>query len=357
MQIEREPGEGCGTLLSWGKLKSTMNISEFAKLLNLSTGTVSRALNNRTEVSPKTRQRILAKAEELGYSRDSTARRLKTGKNRLIRLECLENSEVLSDFYLVELARAVEQALHDNGYDLLLRLSTQRSNKLDYQPVDGLIILYAPEMSERDYQILTNNGTTSVVVISEPDSQNVPDASYIHIDIMPGVQEALTHLATLGHRRIGYISSGAPGRSIREALPKLAGAAELDWQEIEVIDAGITAEDGCRAAMQLLEMPNRPTALFARTDVLAAGAIKGAYRLGLSVPNDVSVIGHDNIDACSLIYPSLTTVAIDFPQTGALATRTLLGMIDDNCEPSTVTLPTHLIVRESTGPCRNPPRR
>jgi len=328
-----------------------MNISEFAKHLNLSTGTVSRALNNRAEVSPETRQMILAKAEELGYSRDATARRLKTGKNRLIRLECLENSEVLSDFYLVELARAVEHAAHASGYDLLLRLSSQRRNQLDSQPVDGLIILYAPVMTEHDYQILTNNGSTSVVVISEPGFQNVPHASYIHIDIMPGVQEAFSYLASLGHKRIAYISSGSPGRSVREALPKLCGDAGLDSQDVVVVDAGIAVEDGYRAAMQVLQMPDRPTALFARTDVLAAGAIKAAYRLGLSVPKDVSIIGHDNIDACALIYPSLTTVAIDFPEAGALATKTVLGMIDDNCEPSVVTLSTHLIVRESTGPC------
>jgi len=189
------------------------------------------------------------------------------------------------------------------------------------------------------------------VVICEPNSPPMPSASYIYIDTLPGVMEALEHLSALGHRRIGYINSGSPGRYVREALPHLVGAAGLDWQETVVVDAGITVEDGFRAATQLLQMPNRPTALFARTDVLAAGAIKAAYRLGLSVPNDVSVIGHDNIDACALVYPSLTTVAIDFPDAGAVATQTLLGMIDDNCAASSVTLRTHLIVRESTGPC------
>ena len=328
-----------------------MNIKEFAKEINLSKGTVSRALNNRPEVSSETRQMILAKAEELGYSRDSNARSLKSGKHRLIRLECLENSEVLSDFYLVELARSVERAAHASGYDLLLRLGSDGSYGLESQTVDGIILMYAPPISERDYRIMTNNGSTPVVVICVANDPSVPLASHINIDIMPGVQEALIYLSALGHRKIGYISSGGPGLPIRAALPQLAKTAGLDCRDIVIVDAGVSVDDGYRAAIHLLDQPDRPTALFARTDVLAAGAIKAAHRLGLSVPNDVSVIGTDNIEACALVSPSLTTVAIDTPQAGAIATRALLAMINDDPTPISVTLTSHLIVRESTGPC------
>ncbi len=103
-----------------------MNIIEFAKELNLSIGTVSRALNDRPEVSGKTRQLVFSKAQELGFTPNANARRLVTGVTHLFQLECPCNTHILSDGYLIELARAIEAAAGEHGYDLLLHLGTQR---------------------------------------------------------------------------------------------------------------------------------------------------------------------------------------------------------------------------------------
>jgi LacI family transcriptional regulator len=331
-----------------------MNIVEFARLLNLSTGTVSRALNDRREVSPQTRQLVLEKAEEFGFRRNANARRLVTGKNFLIRLECPHITHVLSDRYVVELARAVEETAGASGYDLHLRLGTRRRDfgATDTLPADGIVLVAAPETTPEDIETITNNGRTPVVVICEPQPLDYVQASYVCLDTIPGVGEAIRKLAELGHRRIGYVGSGRPGSHVRAAIPRLLAECGLPFDPELAIEAGVTQEQGCQAAVQLLEKPDPPTAIFARTDVLAAGAIQAAYSLGLTVPGDVSVIGHDNIEVAALVNPPLTTVAIDIPQVGTAATSALLAMIDQQSPPTTQRLGTHLVVRASAGPVK-----
>jgi LacI family transcriptional regulator len=331
-----------------------MNIVEFARLLNLSTGTVSRALNDRREVSPQTRQMVLEKAAELGFRRNANARRLVTGKNFLIRLECPHITHVLSDRYVVELARAVEETAGASGYDLHLRLGTRRRDfgATDTLPADGIVLVAGPETTPEDIETLTSCGEIPVVVICEPQPLGYEQASYVCIDTIPGVFEAIRELSDLGHRRIGYVGSGSPGSHVRAALPRLFAECGLEFDPELAIEAGVTQEEGCHAAIRLLQHANPPTAIFGRTDILAAGAIQAAYSLGLTVPGDVSIIGHDNIEVAALVNPPLTTVAIDIPQVGNAATSALLAMIDEKSPPMTQRLGTHLIVRASAGPVK-----
>lgn len=327
-----------------------MNIVEFAKTLNLSIGTVSRALNDRAEVSPKTRQLVLEKAEELGFVRNSNARRLVTGRNFLIRIECPSATHILADRYLVELARGVEEVAGAHGYDLLLHLGTHRADRSDAQDVDGLVIVAGAETTAEDLRSLTQNGRIPGVVIAWATPLDFPAASYVCLDTFPGVREALRCLAALGHQRIGYVGSGLPGQRLRDAFPQLMAEAGLTWDPAIAREAGATPDDGRRAALDLLALPSPPTALFARTDVVASGIVQAVFSLGKSVPEDVSVIGHDDIEAAALVNPPLTTVAINIPAIASLAVRALLAMITDKAAPTTQTVGTHLIVRRSCGP-------
>jgi len=331
-----------------------MNITEFANLLNLSAGTVSRALNDRAEVSPRTRKLVLEKAEELGFRRNANARRLVTGKNFLIRLECPDTTHVLSDRYLVELARAVEDAVGAHGYDLQLRLGTRRREVAigDSMPADGLILVSSPDTTAAEVEALTDHGAMPVVVICEVRPLDFPAASYVCLDTIPGVGEAIKKLAELGHKRVGYVGSGRPGSHVRATLPAIFAEAGLVWDDGLAIEAGVTQEQGTQAALQLLSHPSPPTAIFTRTDILAAGAIQAVYSLGLNVPADVSVIGHDNIEIASLVNPPLTTVAIDIPQVGAAAANAVLATIEHKATPSVQNLSTHLIVRKSAAAAR-----
>jgi len=332
-----------------------MNIVEFSKILNLSTGTVSRALNDRAEVSAETRKLVLAKAKELQFTRNANARRLVTGKNFLIRIACPHYMHVLSDRYLVELTRSVEDAVGVRGYDLHLRLSTRLLDHAlsEHQPADGLVIVAAPETTVNDILILTNSGQVPAVVICEEQPLEYPKASYVCIDTVSGVGQAIRHLAELGHRRVGYVGSGLAGSPLRLALPRLMADAGILWDPTLAIEAGVTQEQGFQAAETILRHPSPPTAIFARTDVLAAGAIQAAYSLGLAVPGDVSIIGHDNIEVAALVNPPLTTVAIDIPQVGRAATSALLAMIENDEPASVQRLSANLIVRSSAGPARN----
>lgn len=330
-----------------------MNIVEFAKTLNLSIGTVSRALNDRAEVSPRTRKRVLEKAEELGFVPNSNARRLVTGRNLMIRLECPHRTHILSDQYLVELARGIEEVAGDHGYHLLLHLGARRESAVDVQDVDGLIIVAGSELTSGDLRSLTHNGRIPSVVIVGATPLAFPASSYVCLDTLPGVREALAHLAGLGHQRIGYIGSGAPGHRLRDAFPDLMTGAGLDFDPLLAVEAGLTADDGRRAALTLLALSDPPTALFARTDVLASGAVHAVSEIGKNVPGDISVIGHDNIEAAALVNPPLTTVAINIPDVAALAVRSLLSIITDGTTPTVQTLGTHLMVRRSCS-LRNP---
>lgn len=327
-----------------------MNIVEFAKTLNLSIGTVSRALNDRAEVSPKTRQLVLDKAEELGFVRNTNARRLVLGRNFMIRIECPTSTHILADRYLVELARGVEEVAGAHGYDLLLHLGTHRSDAVDIQEVDGLVIVAGSETTADDIRRLTQKGHTPAVVIAWATPLDFPAASYVCLDTLPGVREALECLAAYGHRRIGYIGSGPPGQRLRDAFPRLMAEAGLTWDPALAREAGTTPDEGRRAALDLLTLPEPPTALFARTDVLASGVVQAVSQLGKTVPGDVSVIGHDNIEAAALVNPPLTTVAINIPDVTVLAVKALLAMITEKADPTTLTVGTHLIVRRSCGP-------
>ncbi|MCW3060998.1 MAG: putative LacI family transcriptional regulator [Capsulimonas sp.] len=330
-----------------------MNIVEFAKTLNLSIGTVSRALNDRAEVSPKTRQLVLEKAEELGFVRNANARRLVTGRNYMIRLECPYSTHILSDRYLVELARGVEEVAGAHGYDLLLHLGTRRSNAVEVQDVDGLVIVAGPETTSDDLRTLTHAGQIPAVVISGAAPLEFPKAAFVSLDTLPGVREALARLAELGHTRVGYIGSGLSDDRVRDNFPRLMAEVGLTYDPTLSLEAGISADEGRKAALALLSSVEPPTALFARTDILATGAVLAVSQLEKSVPSDVSVIGHDNIEAAALVNPPLTTVDINIPDVAALAVRALLAMVIDKAEPTVQTLGAHLIVRKSCGPVRS----
>lgn len=327
-----------------------MNIVEFARSLNLSTGTVSRALNNRPEVSAKTRLRVLQQASELGFTPNANARRLVMGRNFLIRLEYPYNTQVLSDRYLFELARAVEQATSARGYDLLLHLGTRRHEGAERIAVDGLVIVAAPETTASDLHRLTSGGSTPAVVIAGATAPDYPAASTICLDTLPGAREAFCRLASLGHRRVGYIGSDLRNDRLRASLPILMADAGLAWDPALSIEAGVTEEQGRQAARQLLSLSSPPTALFARTDILAGGALRAADQLGMKAPDDVSIIGHDNIEMAALFTPPLSTVSIDIPTLATAAVDALLATVTEGAQPITRSYGTHLIVRCSCGP-------
>lgn len=326
-----------------------MNIVEFAKELNLSIGTVSRALNDRPEVSGKTRQLVLSKAQELGFTPNANARRLVTGVTNLFQLECPCNTHILSDGYLIELARAIESAAGEHGYDLLLHLGTQRRGSSELKAVDGLIIVAGQETTEAEINLLTSSGRIPSVVIMDASATPVSLVPSVRLDHLTGVREALSLLSAHGHERIAYIGSGQPGAAVSNALPSIMAEIGLPWNPDYIVEAGAAAEAGAQAAAGLLKRPVPPTAFFARTDILANAVVQTAQQMGLSVPGDISVIGHDNIELAAHVNPPLTTVAVDIPSVARAAVNCLIAVIAGG-QPTSEVLGTHLVIRESVGP-------
>jgi len=332
----------------------SMTIHEFSRIINLSSGTISRALNDRPEVSAETRRYVLEKARELGFSRSSLAVWLATSKTFLILLECPHKTGIVPDRYLIDWARANDRSLNERGYNLILRLGARRNDETltVFKNVDGVLLIAATETSAADIESLANQGRTPVVVICNPEQVSYPGASYISVDICPGIAEALGHLIACGHSRIGYIGTGISGHSVRVALSRFITDAGLPWGFDLAVETNNTQDDGYRSALYLMDRPDRPTAIFAQTDLLAAGAIQAAQSRGLSVPGDVSVVSHEETEIATLTNPQLSTVAIDVQQIGALAISTLLSMIEQQATPTVQTIPTRLVVRRSTGPRR-----
>jgi LacI family transcriptional regulator len=329
-----------------------MDLVDFAKELNLSVGTVSRAFNNHPEVSAKTRHLVIQRAAELGFARNSNARRLVTGRSCLLQLECPFNTHILADRYLVELARWLEQIAREKGYDLLLHLGT-RHNVAEAQTVDGVIIMGTPEITEAHLRQFTCAGRTPAVVITEIDPIPAPRTSYVRLDTLSGVGEAIRLLADHGHRRVGYVGNGHPGYQLPTALDGLMVSAGLKWDPSLSVEAGDTQQQGIIGATNLLRRNPRPTAFFCRTDILASATVQAAQNLGLSVPGDVSVIGHDDIEIAAYWNPPLTTVSLNIPSIAAAAMNALLAMINDQAAPSIQVLGTHMVVRDSVGPAKN----
>lgn len=326
-----------------------MNITEFAKTLNLSKGTVSRALNNRPEVSAETRRFVLQQAEALGFSPNASARRLATGRTQLIQLECPRNTHILSDQYLVELARALEDTAGEHGYDLLLHLGAHHRATSELPAVDGLIIVADSRTSVDEIRQLTAHGRTPAVVITDTEPRIAPPITpYVRIDTQSGVREALSKIRSLGHKRVGFIGSN----QAMDNVPALFRASGLTWNPALAIQAGVTQQQGFDAALQLLQaaQPARPTVILTRTDILAAGTLQAANKLALRVPGDVSIVGHDDIDVAALLDPPLTTIAVDIPRVAQAAVEMVTGLIAETPGAPVQILGTRLVMRGSLGP-------
>ena len=350
-----------------------MTIKEFAEQLDLSTATISRAFTQGSRIHPDTRALVLEQARTLGYAPNPSARNLARRHNRLIGLDCPGNPDMLADPYLIELARGVQTALGENNYGLLLNTLPRPGGDLELlhewvygHAVDGVVIVVPANYPLQTFCPFVARDIPCVLITqARAASDRVLPA--VEIDIASGARAALMHLVRLGHTEIGLIIS-APGDGVR-AIYQDVCAEMLD--EGRCPDPGLVVEtpsaiaNGRTAMHRLLAAPVRPTAVFCRTDLLALGALRAARDMGLRVPEDLSIIGHDDLVLVELSDPPLTTVRIDTALIGLEASSLLLSLM--NCADSdaskrvageaadlqpesirTVTVKSELIVRDST---------
>lgn len=331
-----------------------VSLKEIARRAGVSVATVSNVVNGYRPVGAATRDRVRQAIEELGYTPNLSARHLRTGRTGIIALAIPE----LNNAYFAELADATIQEASRHGYTVLLdHTEGNREQELLVtqgfrdQVIDGLIL--SPVQLDRS-DLLARTCHTPLVLVGE----RVHDVQYDHIaiDNVAAGHEAMRHLLALGRRRIAFVGAQADSNCMPAHLRLLAygqalAAAGLAYDpELVVTTTRFGRADGAAGMRELLALARPPDALFAYNDLIAIGALRAAVELGVRVPEDIAVVGFDDIEEGRYSNPSLTTVAPDKVGIGRLAVTALLGRLDGSRTrpPEEMQVPFALVVREST---------
>jgi LacI family transcriptional regulator len=337
-----------------------VTIRQLARISGVSIGTVSRALNGYSDVNPETRERIIRLARELDYTPAAAARSLVTQRSHLVGV-FLETGEGHPDpfgnpfFY--EVLVGLKNAIGAAGYDLLLFASERPGNgygehsflkRARHHNVAGVVLMDV-DPDDAEVRRLTRSDLPCVGVDVELLG---PQTEYVTSDNAAGIGMAMRHLHDLGHRRIATITGlldTRPGADRLRAYRSEMQALGLAYRDEYVAYGDFYVDSGHRAMAKLVALPEPPTAVVAASDLMALGAIRAVAEAGGSVPNDVSVIGFDDIQLAGHVHPSLTTLRQDKAGLGAEAGRALLALIDGKADtPAVMTLPVELVVRGST---------
>jgi LacI family transcriptional regulator len=341
--------------------------ADVAELAGVSRATVSYVINGHAggsiRISEETRQRVLEAVAELGYEADTRARSLRSGDTKTIGL-------IIPDIrnpHFWENADGVEEEARAAGYHLLLSCMDLNAEyagtlfkSLSGRRIDGLILMgcfidQSPDAQKTLADVLKRR--LPVVEIRDRSSAHrQPDS--ITSDYRAVTMEAMSHLFSLDHRRIGLVYGVASfelGLDRLQPYQESLEAAGLPVEPELIVHCGPTIEDGYKAALKLLDGPEPPTALIAINDLLAIGVLRAARDLGLQVPADVSLVSYDDIALAEYVVPRLTTASKDAVTIGREAVKLLLARIQDPDRPyQQIDLPARFIVRESTGPARDP---
>lgn len=332
------------------KKTRSITIMDVARESGVSYSTVSRVFSEFDFVKESTRQRVLAAAEKLGYVANLSARNLAGGRSRMIGLLV----PGLDNGYIGEIVRGIDQELVRSSYGLMLytthRLQGKESNYV-HTITNGLsdgLLLVVPLVAGSYLDALREIEFPYVLI---DQSDPAFKSSVVDTTNWQGSYDATRYLIELGHRRIGFISGLM---ALHSAIDRLEGykAALIDCG-LPVTDELIVEGDfwqtgGYEAAQKLLSRAVRPTAIFASNDLSAFGAIEAIREAGLTIPDDISIIGFDDIPQASTTHPKLTTVQQPLEQMGRVAARLLLEKIENPDRPvRKVTLATHLIIRDS----------
>jgi LacI family transcriptional regulator len=328
-------------------------IYEVARAAGVSTATVSRVINDRRHVRESTRARVEKAMQRLGYVANRQARGLAGGRSRMIGLLVHE----LGSSYFTQVIRGIDAAVANIGYDLVLYTSHARVEaearhalELATGPVDGIIFVLAVDPVNY-VETLRQRGMPFVML---DHAHELTGTTFVSAANRTGAREAIAYLIGLGHQRIGFIT-GKPG--VSSARQRLAGyrdalhEADIPYEPELVVTGDFLEERGYQATRQLLELRRPPTAVFTSADTAAFGAIKAVRAAGLQVPDDISIVGFDDIPEASLVMPPLTTVRQPLMEMGTTAVRLLQRLMEEPAATARKTeLETELVIRGSAAP-------
>src|SRR5437667_4597806 len=333
-----------------------VTIREIAELAGVSIATVSRVVNGRGDVSEETRDLVSRIIREHGYTANRSARGLSAGRTGLVGVLV----PLVFPVYFSAILSGAAEALHEQDLRVVLSPTQHEHDRevslldrLMHGVTDGALIVLPEESSEELERLLAEGYRFVVVDPMLPLDERIPSVSAAHTS---GADQAMRHLLELGHRRIaaitgprGWVATEDRRRGYHAAL---AGAGILPDPALEV-ESDFEIEGGREAGGYLLDLPEPPTAIFAFNDNLAIGAVQAARARGVRVPEDLSIVGFDDVEHATIVTPMLTTVRQPLAEMGRTAVSLLVRLLErQRFETLRVEVATRLVVRESTAPPR-----
>jgi LacI family transcriptional regulator len=333
----------------------SLTIEHIASLAQVSRSTVSRVLNNHPGVRSTVRQRVQQIIHEHNYAPQAAARSLASSRTSTIGVLIPRSAAVsLADPFIASMIQALFEACAQQGYFGLLAMLTADMEPGFYDRIlrsrhfDG-VIMFSSDIDDPILPLLIKDGGPLVLIGRHPYFVNVPS---VDVENREGAREAVAHLIRLGHRRIGVING---------QLQMEAAQARRDGYKQALLEAGIAIESelmvegdyseptAYAAMLKLLDLAPPPTAVFAASDTMAIGALRAIRDRGMRVPEDVALIGYDDLPLAAHATPPLTSVNQPVSDMGAHAVRLLVEQIRDEEPGGSVRLPARLVVRESCG--------
>lgn len=326
-------------------------IKDVAREVGVSINTVSRALNGKPDVSPETRRQVLAVAERLNYMPNKLARGLRSNKTGVIGVIV---ADIANPFFSA-VVKGMGKAAKELGYSIILQDTGENYENEEEaiqimisEQVDGLLI--TPVQTEnRSIHMLQESGIPFVLVARH---FNDLDTDYVVADDVQGGYLATAHLIEKGHEKIAFINGPAYNSSAIERFQGYKKALEehnIELNEKLIRNGALTMEDGythCRVL--LMQSDPRPTALFTFSDFVALGAMKAVHELGLRIPDDIAIVGYDDIDFAFCLESPLTTIRFPKREIGEEAISVLEKKIDGQKRHSNLKIPVELVIRQSS---------
>lgn len=325
-------------------------IYDVSRLSGVSTATISRAFSNPEQVRESTRRKVYEAAEVLHYYPNAIARAMARQRtDKIAFLICKKQATILDEFY-ASICEGIMRKTNQSDYQLLISTAEDwrmAENTAKRKQIEGVIL----------------GGNAQADMVSEFQSQNIAvvlvnnrmpgfDLPYVVSDEYGGVKLAVEHLVSRGHRDIAMVAGRFSPYIVGERYNAFLRLTEeygvpVDAANIKMCDAEI--DSATQATIELLDRRDRPTAVFGANDVIAAGAMKAAIRLGLRVPQDVAIVGFDDSTMCSVMEPELTSVRVNCRRMGELCVERLQALLNGerDCPQATV-VPVELRVRSST---------
>lgn len=326
----------------------------------MSKSSVSFVFNGRPGVSPTTRERILKAASELGWRPDARARALSRSRTQALGLVIRREPKLLStDPFFTHFLAGVESGLSALEYALVLQfVDNEQSERDAYHRfahegrVDGVFLTDLRNADERPTELAALG--MPFVLVGPPAAE---DSGFLRIgvDDAAGIRRAVRHLYALGHRRIAHVAGSK--RYVHSEVRRQAWLdemAELGLESGPIITADFTGESGARATHELLDEARPPSAIVYANDLMAIAGMSAAADRGLRVPQDLSIVGFDDIPIAPYVVPGLTTVRQDVLEWGKISAESLVAAIQGEVPAPAKLPPVELIVRGSTGRVNSP---